>query len=328
MMSPRMPRRRRGGGRDDDGYDDADEPAFEDDGSVFSPVADDPYHDDEPHTPAVGRRPFRLPLIDRNLASRTLVAVPGIFVAILVVYAGGFLFMAALAVLACLALLEFYSLTAATRPLRWAGYLGSLTMIFLAWNHDNPPYGVLHGMAIGAGFIALAALTVGRIEDITARVSTTALGMGYIGFAFAMLMALRELPHGGGAVANVLVGVWVFDTASYFGGKLRGTIPVAPRISPGKTLEGLITGLVVGVLAVVVSGLYMDWIDAFQSLVLGVVICVASYMGDLFESALKRDAGAKDSGRLLPGHGGVLDRFDALMFASVAAYFTTVALIH
>lgn len=326
-MSPRIPRWRRGGGGGDDAFDGADEPAFEDDGSVLSPVAEDPYHDEDA-PPARGRGPLRLPVIDRNLGRRTLVAVPGVFLAILVVYAGGFWFMAALCLLACLALLEFYSLTAATRPLRWAGYVGSLVMIVLAWTHHNPPYGILHGMAIGAGLIALAALTVGRIEDITARVSTTALGMGYVGFAFAMLMALRELPHGGGAVANVLVGVWTFDTASYFGGKLRGTIPVAPRISPGKTLEGLITGVLVGVLAVVVAGLYMDWISAWQSLVLGVVICVAAYVGDLFESAIKRDAGAKDSGRLLPGHGGVLDRFDALMFASVAAYFTTVALIY
>lgn len=268
------------------------------------------------------------PRIDPNLVSRLAVAVPGVLIAIGIVYAGGVWFALAMCVLACLALLEFYSLTAATRPLRWAGYLGALVMILMAWQHDTPPYGALHGMAIGAGLIAVAAVTVGRVEDITVRVSTTALGLGYVGLAFAMLMALRELPHGGEAVANVLVGVWVFDTASYVGGKTWGHMPVAPRISPGKTLEGLVVGLVCGVLAVVIAGLYIDWLSALQSFILGLVICISAFVGDLFESALKRDAGAKDSGRLLMGHGGVLDRFDALMFASVAAYFTTVALVY
>ncbi len=270
----------------------------------------------------------RGPRVDPQLASRIAVAVPGIILAVAVVYGGGVWFAAAMCLLACLALMEFYSLTAATRPLRWAGYAGVVLMIVMAWRNDAPPYGVLHGLAIGAGLVAVAALTIGRVEDITVRVATTSLGLGYVGVSFAMLMALRELPHGAEAVVNVLVGVWVFDTASYVGGKTWGRTPAAPRISPGKTLEGLVVGLVCGVLAVMIAGLYMDWIDALQSFILGLVICVTAFMGDLFESALKRDAGAKDSGRLLMGHGGVLDRFDALMFASVAAYFTTVALVY
>ena len=324
-MTPPWGRRRRDAPEPGDGWDDGlDDGPYEDDAYDDGPYDEEPYLDD---APARRRASFSMPRIDPNLVSRTLVAIPGIFVAILVVYAGGALFMAVMCLLAVLALLEFYSLTAAHRPLRWAGYLGAILMIVLAWYRESPPYGALQGLAIGAGLVAIAAITVGRVEDITVRVSITALGLGYVGFAFAMLMALRELPHGGGAVANVLVGVWAFDTASYVGGKLRGTIPVAPRISTGKTLEGLVTGLVVGVLAVVVAGLYLDWLSAWQSALLGFVICVASFVGDLFESALKRDAGAKDSGRLLLGHGGVLDRFDAMMFASVAAYFVTVWLL-
>ena len=128
-------------------------------------------------------------------------------------------------------------------------------------------------------------------------------------------------------MANVLVGVWVFDTFSFIGGKLWGRRRIAPRVSPGKTLEGLITGVVVGTLAVGIAGLYMSWINGWQSLVVGAVVCVAGFVGDLFESMIKRDIGAKDSGRLLPGHGGVLDRFDALMFATVAGYYATVLLV-
>ena len=157
--------------------------------------------------------------------------------------------------------------------------------------------------------------------------ATTLLGVVYIGLPLGVLLITRDLPHGAAAVANVLVGTWVFDTASYLGGRAFGRRPIAPLTSPGKTVEGFLVGLVVGTFSVWVAGLYMDWISHWQSLVLGLIICPAAYLGDLFESLLKRDAGAKDSGRILGGHGGILDRFDALFFSAVASYFATVMLV-
>ena len=258
--------------------------------------------------------------------SRIAIAIPGVILGIIVVVVGGGIFAAVVGLIAILAMYEFYSLTAAWRPLRWAGYLAVIASILGAWGYSSGDRGVVLGVGVGLGCTALAGLLVARRDDITGRMATTVFGVFYVAVPFGLLVAMRQLPHGGGAVANVLVGTWVFDTASFVGGKLWGRRRIAPFVSPGKTLEGLMTGLVVGTAAVWVAGLYMDWISGWDSLILGVVICVAGFIGDLFESMLKRDIGVKDSGRVLLGHGGILDRFDALMFATVAAYFVTVAL--
>lgn len=263
-----------------------------------------------------------------SLSSRVLVAVPGIALAIAAVALGGPLFALAAALVAVLGLYELYSLTAAARPLRWAGYLGTLLIILLASVSDDPERGILAGLGLSLGLVAVAALILSRRDDITTRMATTLMGVVYLGLPLGILVALRELPDGAGAVANVLVGVWVFDTASYLGGRMWGRIPIAPRTSQKKTVEGALIGGASALLAVWVAGLYMDWLGGWESLLLGLVIALAAFLGDLFESVLKRDAGAKDSGRLLMGHGGVLDRFDGLLFAAVAAYFVTVWVVY
>ncbi len=262
------------------------------------------------------------------MRSRLIIAIPGIGLAIAVVIIGGAAFAAVCAVIAVIGLFEFYNLTAAMRPLRWAGYLGALLAVGLAWGADRPEHAVLLALGLQVLLVAIACLILPRRDEITMRAGVTLLGGVYLGLPLAVLVLTRGLPNGGAAVANVLVGTWVFDTASYVGGRMWGTRPIAPRISPGKTWEGFGVGLVVGTFSVWFAGLYMDWISGTQSLVLGLVICLASFLGDLFESMLKRDAQAKDSGKLLLGHGGVLDRFDALLFSAVAAYFLTTWLVY
>jgi phosphatidate cytidylyltransferase len=261
-------------------------------------------------------------------SSRVLVAVPGIALAVAAVALGGPLFAFAAALVAVLGLYELYSLTAAARPLRWAGYLGSLLVVGLAFASDDPERGILAGLGAALGLVAVAGLIVSRRDDITTRMATTLMGVVYLGLPMGILVALRDVPDGAGAVANVLVGVWVFDTASYLGGRMWGRIPIAPRTSEKKTVEGALIGGASALLAVWVAGLYMDWLGGWESLMLGLVISLAAFLGDLFESVLKRDAGAKDSGRLLLGHGGVLDRFDSMLFAGVAAYFVTVWVVY
>ncbi len=254
---------------------------------------------------------------------RILVAIPGVAVILAAVYFGGPVFAAFALLVALGALHEFFALAAVPRHLQWAGYVTAILAVVLAWAASPPERALL--LALGAGLVmsALAALTMGQRDVITSRVALTLMGALYVALPAGVLVLTRDLPDGAGAIVNLLVGVWVFDTASYFAGRLWGRRKIAPRTSPNKTWEGFAGGLIGGTAAVWFAGLYMDWLSWWQSIVIGLAICLAAYVGDLFESMIKRDAGVKDSGTILGGHGGVLDRFDSLLFASLAGYFLT-----
>ena len=140
------------------------------------------------------------------------------------------------------------------------------------------------------------------------------------------MRAIAPTDDGRLAVFTVLLAVFAADTIAYVVGRLIGRHRLAPVISPGKTWEGLIAGMIAAVLVPFFAMYSSDFLDVGQSLVLGAVIAVAAPLGDLFESAIKRDLGVKDSGRLLLGHGGMLDRIDAVLFAAVASYYAILAL--
>jgi phosphatidate cytidylyltransferase len=125
----------------------------------------------------------------------------------------------------------------------------------------------------------------------------------------------------------VVLTVFAADTLAYFTGRVAGRHSLAPRLSPKKTWEGLVGGAVAGIFVSFIA-LYdkrHEYLSVWQAIVLGLLVVIAAVLGDLFESALKRDLEVKDTGRLLGGHGGVLDRLDALLFAAPAAYFLVVA---
>ena len=156
-------------------------------------------------------------------------------------------------------------------------------------------------------------------------IAGTLLGIYWIGFAFAHAELLRELPHGNGVLIDVLVGTFVGDTGAYVGGRLFGRRPLAPQVSPNKTVEGLFCGMLVAVLAVFLAGLYQTWLTQGDALLLGVAVAVLGPLGDLFESLVKRDAGVKDSGTLFGPHGGALDRLDGALFTVVVGYYIWLA---
>ena len=163
-------------------------------------------------------------------------------------------------------------------------------------------------------------------QAATASISATVMGAVWVGCGLGFTLLIRDLPeHGRLAAFAVLLAVWAGDTFAYFGGRALGRHRMAPHVSPGKTWEGFAFGTAATVFVVFVAFYDQDFLSIPQSIVLGAVIAVAAPLGDLFESMLKRDMQVKDTGTLLGGHGGMLDRIDALLFAAPAAYFCILA---
>jgi len=259
------------------------------------------------------------------LASRVLVTVIGLPVVLALVYAGGWWLFAFVAIVAVLALHEYALMTRSLRPVTLAAYAGALLALLGA---------ELGGLdwTVG-GFLTTLVLAfvlhwVGQTrQSSTVAIAATVLGAGWIGLCLAHLILLRDVPnHGRLATFAVLLAVWAGDIAAFFGGRLIGRHKLAPALSPGKTWEGFIFGTLATVFVAFVALYKQHFISIADSIFLGLVIAVAGPLGDLFESGVKLDMQVKDSGRMLAGHGGVLDRLDAPLFAFVAAYYLLRAL--
>lgn len=238
--------------------------------------------------------------------------------AALIIVEGGWVYFAVLALLALLAMGEFFRMARPYRPLALAGYVTLGAMLYFAWLRT--PAGVLGCTALVVLLAFLSAALGGPKPGVTGRMAITVLGTLYVGLGFAHLLMLRRLGEGMPLVLAVVFGTWAGDTFAYFVGHYFGSTPMAPRLSPKKTWEGFAGGVLGTVLATVFVGLFTS-ITPSQSLLIGLTIAVVGPLGDLFESLIKRDVDVKDAGRLLAGHGGVLDRFDALLFAAVAVYY-------
>jgi phosphatidate cytidylyltransferase len=266
-----------------------------------------------------------------NLASRIVVAVPLGAAAIYAALQGGWLLVAIVAVAAVIALHEFYAMARELRPLVPAGF-AAVVAAPVAVHHGGVAWaaGPLVAMIVLAFWLSAVAEVR---QQAVVQLGATAFGAAWIGLGFVFLVAVRDLPgqHGLGKelLLAVLIGVWASDIAGYVIGRLFGRRLLAAEISPAKTVEGFLAGLVVGTAAVFFT-LYRephgDPISTLHALEFGLAIALAAPLGDLLESYVKRDMGVKDTGRLLGGHGGMLDRSDAILLAAPAAYFLALAI--
>lgn len=254
------------------------------------------------------------------LKHRILSAMILIPIVLALSYAGGPYFALTVAIAALRAGYEFYDI------MRKGGYqpsylVGMLLIAILLSNAYYPQWqGWRWGLAMAVILPMVWQVVKGTWKDFLSSWALTLAGALYVGGLCAHLIALRNLPRGLEWLLLTFAVTWACDTAAYFIGRLWGKRGFFNRISPHKTQEGAIAGCLAGIVTTLIAGHWMRlWF--WQSLLLGMLLVLGATFGDLAESLVKRQVGVKDSSSLIPGHGGMLDRVDSLLFAGVVAYY-------
>ncbi len=270
------------------------------------------------------------------LGMRTVSGVLFVPLLILLAKAGGIAFLGFVALQSLLGLVEFYRMMRAKghHVNGWLGHASLLAVLCLAYRPHTPHAAFL----FTAAFLLLMAFALRRAErrNIVEGLAVTVFGVIYVGWLSAHFVLLRELPWRAGLdyadgmklVLYAFLVTWSCDTGAYAFGRLFGRTRPWKHISPRKTLEGSIGGFVsAGIGAWIGAVTFMHphggqaWLRPVDIVLLGVVVGICGQVGDLAESLLKRDSASDDSSDLIPGHGGVLDRFDSLYFSAPLVYY-------
>ncbi len=254
------------------------------------------------------------------LTHRVLSAIILIPVVLAAAYVGGLPFALLVTTAALLSGFEFYRIMRGIK--HEPSYVAGLTLVALAvWDAYQPESGILR-WALLAVVMAMLVWHILR-RDTSGFLVTWALtltGAVYTGVLAGYLVSLRNLPNGLGWLLLTLVGTWTCDTVAFLVGSWWGRRGFFTEISPKKTMEGAVGGCLGGTIVTTAGGWYLG-LPPWQALLLGIVLVLGVTFGDLAESLIKRQVGAKDSGDLIPGHGGMLDRIDSLLFAGPIVYY-------
>jgi phosphatidate cytidylyltransferase len=260
----------------------------------------------------------------RNSITRVIVAVLAVPLILAVCYFGKYYFLAFALGIALLSFYEF-SLMAKTKGMNlnlWAGILGIIFIILNQYFHF--PVNNYHFLILYAVIICLVELFRNNGSAIQ-NLSGTLFGVIYMGLFAASLVGLREFYspfgeqyfNGGYLIISVFVSIWICDSAAYYGGTALGKHRLFLRVSPKKSWEGALFGFVFAVLTMIAAKfILLDFLDWNTIIVLGVIVGIIGQLGDLVESLFKRDAQVKDSSNIIPGHGGIFDRFDSILLTS------------
>jgi phosphatidate cytidylyltransferase len=258
-----------------------------------------------------------------TLGLRALVAMAGIPLMLGMCYLGGFWLAGLVTTLSFLGLWEFYGLARAKglNPLNWWGLAGGfLLVLFLGLR-----WPVLLALLVLWVMVIMSRMVFrDEVKEALNRIGITIMGVLYIPFLFGHMLLLRnDFDFTGYKLLFFSMAlVWLCDTGAYFSGMMLGKHPLAPHISPKKSIEGLIGGLVVTMFSALLIQRWWLWeVSVADALIMAAGVVALGTFGDLVESLFKRDAQVKDSGNLLPGHGGILDRFDSMLFVVPFVYW-------
>lgn len=266
-----------------------------------------------------------------SIIKRVIIAV--IFLPCIVIIArrGGLYFLSLVTLMIFAGLWEYYRMveTKGLKPYKLIGIAGGTLLPFYIY-FFNGKYA--NGLLLLITFLAITISELGRKKREFAlyHISVTLFGMLYVGWLGSYLVMLRELPiqinldykNGFLFVILVFVLTWCYDTGAYILGMIAGKHKLFPDISPGKTVEGAIGGVVLAIIGILVARKYVfNFLNLWEAVGLAFVASVMGQLGDLVESMIKRDINIKDSSNTIPGHGGILDRFDSILFNAPVIYY-------
>ncbi len=252
-----------------------------------------------------------------NLALRSLTGLIGIPALIAVAWYGNPVLVPVVAVASVIATWEFLRLAkhdGAYAPIFFALYAPLFAIC--AWQDASPGFEIA-----GALVLPLVWFIFKRSGNAFHSWAWTSLGLLYAAWLPAHAILLRNEDDGKGWLFIAVFATFAVDIAAYLGGRAFGRHKLAPTISPGKTMEGAVFGFIGGVLAAWLISIPFDFLPTGEALIAGAVIGVVSQLGDLAESMIKRSVGVKDTGVIIPGHGGILDRLDSLVFTIPVIYY-------
>ena len=259
------------------------------------------------------------------MKKRVITAVVGVPVLLLLIYLGGIAFAALVAVLMCAGTYEFYQMVRKERTFLLGAVLSSeavmLIGVYLEWK-------TWASVGLMCAFLLIFIYAILHFPHINLNdMAVNFLAVLYIGWTLARLIAIEQLPYGTTMLFYLFVAIWCSDTGAYFAGRFLGRHKLAPHVSPHKTIEGAVGGVVATVVVLFLVNMYFQLCAVEEIIILGIVLSIVGQIGDLVESMFKRFLEVKDSGNILPGHGGVLDRFDSLIMAAPFLYYTIVVLV-
>ncbi len=258
-----------------------------------------------------------------NTAKRVWVSVFSIPLILAAIYFGNFFFFLFVQIIALVSFYE-YSVLVKNKGSNVNTLVGYLALIFLITDQFVPFFDLY-------SFLLVLVLLITGIELFRNKDSaiynsgSTLLGVFYIGLFAGSLIGIREFypriddlyNQGGFVIIAMFITIWICDSAAFFGGTALGKHKLFPRVSPNKSWEGAIFGFIFAVLAMILLKIiFLNFLNWITVLSFGFIIGIVGQIGDLVESLIKRDAGVKDSSNLIPGHGGIFDRFDSILYTA------------
>jgi phosphatidate cytidylyltransferase len=245
-------------------------------------------------------------------------------IVILITVKGGTLFFACLlALFASIGMFEFFQMALPGRKSEaWLAALTAAVFVLIPCGTANSTLPLTFLGLVFLSFSLLFLFRIRSISDTASEIAFTILGFLYIPFLLIHLVLLRQTPYGIQWLLVIMLIVMTNDSAAYYSGSAFGKHRLYEKVSPKKSIEGAIGGLCGSLCGTLLAKLtFFPQLTLVDAVVTAIVIGLTGQLGDLFESLLKRSFGVKDSGTLIPGHGGVLDRLDSILFAAPLAYY-------